>query len=178
MASFHSATLDPDPNRVLRIRPSIRAAAQLLLLLQIIAFSSCSTDKLTKEYDAFEGLYEWVSTGANKNAWTHESIDPQRTAYSVQLELDNEGHIVFYKDGSQLSQHSYKIVDRESNAYGKMIMLEIKGQTPDLDISDDRLTLRLVGDTGLTVDRFPFPAIDKADRYFQGYTSTSNSFHR
>ena len=151
-------------------------AAYLLFVLITLLFS-CKGDNLKEEYQILEGTYEWTGTGTMQDIWTHGPVlDPSVTSYTAGIELNDKSEILFYKNGALISKETYKFLDKESYAGGAHILIKLKGKTSKSWGIEQKLDIRLSQDTSLTIDKYPFPAIDKAENYFSGHTSQSNSF--
>lgn len=144
---------------------------------------SCSKDKLTGDYAMFKGSYKWVSTPLdNGNIFSNQkyTLLSTETGFEILLELNGSGEAIFYKDGSQISKNKYTITEKEFTSTGNgKISVKLKGSTGSMNINKNTLTLVLSGDTMLSVDEFPIPSLEKAEKYKSGYSqSGSNKFLR
>lgn len=153
---------------------------RLSICILIVLLSSCKGDALNDDYNAFEGTYIWYETGTKEQGILnnqHDSISPARAGYEASIVLDDQGQLLLYKNNTLLTENTYTVADKEINSGSLKIILKLKGNVGSLDISDKRLTLTLRNDT-LTVDRFPFPAIDAANNYHEDHISLLNYFSR
>lgn len=145
-----------------------------------VLFSACKKNKLKGEYASFIGSYSWERTGIITGpALSTKSATLYKTDvnYTVKFELNDKGEAIFYKNGSQVSKNKYTIQDKESNSYGgKELIIKLKGKLNGLNIDEDKLKINLSGDTSLTLDKFPFPAIEEVSVYRPGYRSLDNTF--
>lgn len=153
---------------------------RICLLILIVSLVSCKKDKLTGDYNSFEGNFEWDrSTTNDKNISSSNNftITPKTTGYTVSIVLNSSGEVIFYKNGIQITKNKYTITEKENSSYGNgKISIKLKGEVKGMTISKSTLTLRLSGDTLLSVDEFPFPAIDNVANYKSGHGSNGNSF--
>ena len=139
--------------------------------------SSCEKDKLTDEYQILEGSYEWKSTGSQKDVWTNgPDMTPVTTGYTCTIELNGNGEIIFYKNGAVITKEKYSFLQKEHFVGGAKIYIKLKGKTSKSWNIESKMTLTLSQDTSMTIDKFPFKAIDDAGNYHSGYTNTNNSF--
>jgi len=153
---------------------------RLSIFILIVLLSSCKGDTLNDDYNDFEGTYTWYETGTKEQGLLnnqHDSISPTMAGYAATLVLDDQGQLLLYKNNELLTENTYTIADKESNSGSLKMILKLKGNIGSLDLDDKRLTLNLSNDT-LTVDRFPFPAIDAANNYHEDHNSLSNYFSR
>lgn len=151
----------------------------VFLLVFIIPFYSCSKSKLNGEYEVLIGKYSWAQTGGNDhNIWSNNdnSFYPHTTNYSASVELDKKGNIIFYKNNMIVTSEKYTILDREVRTGGVYMQIKLKGKTSDHWNIENKLTLTLSKDSILLIDRYPFPAVDRAENYYKEYTSTTNTF--
>ena len=160
--------------------PAFKNSLSLSLLVICGLFASCNKNKLSGEYASFNGTYQWRSTGivsgtglgTGSSSFSHTEVN-----YTVAFEFNSKGEAVFYKNGAEVSRNKYRIQDKEANSYGgKQLLIKLKGKLNGLDIKDEKLSITLSGDTALTIDKFPFPAIDDMGNYKSGARSSSNHF--
>jgi hypothetical protein len=157
-----------------------RQLRHIAIILLYAGLSGCGKDKLTGDYAVLKGKYEWRSTGlitGSALSSTHGTLQQGDVPYTVHFELNDKGEALFYKDGALLSRNRYTIQDKENNSGTRVLLIKLKG-SHGMNLDEDKLSLSLSGDTALTINRFPFPAIDDAGNYKKGFRSLDNRFNR
>lgn len=148
----------------------------------IFLLFSCGGDKLHDEYDILEGKYSWVSTGTSDGSiFSNDDpyITPERTGYTCAIEFSNDGRLLFYQNDEVINDSKYTILEKDSyDEHSAYVQVKLKSTDNMEGLTDSKLVIRLSLDTNLTVNRFPFFAIDNASEYYQDHTSVNNSFVR
>lgn len=149
-----------------------------IIIILLFVFS-CSKNKLTEGQEKLIGKYSWVSTGTSDGSiWTNNdpAITKAKAGYSAELELDDKGWIIFYKDGKVINKSTYTILEKDAyDEHSAYIYIKLKN-TDGLTLNEGKMSIHLSLDTNVTVDKFPFPAIDDVSNYYSGNNSLNNSF--
>lgn len=156
----------------------------LLLFLSSFFISNCSKDKLKGTFNEFEGKYEWKLTEAKSDGvvlLNYANIYSTHTGYKLEIELNNKGEILFFKNGELFSKNAYRVKEKTKlpaeNA-DKVMTLKLKGNLNGMHFKYNEIKLSLKSDTSLFIDAFPFPAIDDVEKYVPGYSLGSNQFRK
>lgn len=154
----------------------------LMAATAVTVLISCGKEQLPDGFESMKGMYEWKHTGLVKGpalSQQHSTLYPGDVGFSIAFELNDKGEAVFYKDGNIISTNAYNIRDKETNEYGgKELLIKLRGDLSALNIDEDKMKLTMTGDTVLSLDKFPFPAIGDVSAYKPEFSSLSNSFKR
>jgi hypothetical protein len=164
----------------------MKKSLKIILFLFVSNFfiSSCSKDKLKGTFNEFEGKYEWKYTQAKSPSTIladYANIYSTHTGFKLEIELNNKGEILFFKNGELFSKNAYRLKEKtklpDSNS-DKVITLKLKGNLNGMQFMYNEIKLTLKSDTALFIDAFPFPAIDDVEKYAPGYALGSNQFRK
>jgi hypothetical protein len=146
----------------------------------VLLVTGCGKSRLDGEYASFKGRYTWkytkTVTGSGLSTSASSGLSASVVPFTAEIELDNKGRILFYKDGGVVSSNKYTIQDKESNQYGgKTLQIRLRGKH-NMNINEDKLQLVLSFDTALEVDKFPFPSLDEVESFKTGHRDVGNVF--
>lgn len=142
--------------------------------LIVLVLSACGGDPLDGEYNAFEGRFDWFVSSTESGALVlndpSKLIDANKTGYTAEIQITDEGRILFYRDGFLLTDNAFVILDKSSQAAGASLRIELKRSTGTLTLANNELSIELTNDT-LRVDAYPFSSIDDEGDYLNDETA-------
>lgn len=141
-----------------------------LLVSLPILFSSCEKDRITGDYDRFEGKFQWVYSSYVYRDCTlcplkHHTDSAGEASYTAQIEFTNTGRVIFFIDNNVLIDKRFKVSDQYEENSVLYMDLWVDVNKNVLDIND-RLEVFSPSVDTIYISGFPGNGYDEE---FQGH---------